>query len=146
MEFTYCEAIESDCPQIYKLESSVFTFPHTEEQLRSAINDGHYLYYIAKIGDKIAGYLGIQFVMNECYILNIAVDEEYRGQGISNHLMDWLLLKSKELNFSFVSLEVRASNTIAINLYQKYNFEIISVLPGYYDKPKEDGLIMTLRW
>ena len=129
----YREADIHDAPELAKIESGIFTFPHTENQLYSALNDEHYIYYIAQKGDKIVGYIGIQVIEDECYIQNIAVEQNCRGNDISTHLMTWLILKSKELRLSFISLEVRASNTIAISLYKKFNFEIISVLHGYYD-------------
>ena len=45
---------------------------------------------------------------------------------------------------SIVTLEVRKSNLVAINLYQKLGFEIVGTRKNYYFDNREDALIMTL--
>lgn len=51
---------------------------------------------------------------------------------------------SRDLGMSFISLEVRPSNKAAISLYTVLGFERVGLRPGFYNEPKEDGLIMTL--
>jgi len=53
------------------------------------------------------------------------------------------LMKScKELNVCAMTLEVRASNLPAINLYKKHNFALEGVRKNFYEHPREDGHIM----
>ena len=61
------------------------------------------------------------------------------GKKLIKHLLDY----SKNKNLSFLSLEVRKSNRIAIDLYEKTGFEIIGTRKDFYNFPKEDGIIMT---
>ena len=43
-----------------------------------------------------------------------------------------------------MTLEVRVSNTAARSLYAKKGFSDVGIRPGYYEKPREDAVIMTL--
>ena len=42
----------------------------------------------------------------------------------------------------YITLEVRVSNTAAINLYTKYGFSSFGTRKGYYQNNNEDALIM----
>jgi ribosomal-protein-alanine N-acetyltransferase len=42
-----------------------------------------------------------------------------------------------------VTLEVRASNSVAQNLYTKYGFKRVGLRKAYYTDNKEDAFIMT---
>jgi ribosomal-protein-alanine N-acetyltransferase len=41
-------------------------------------------------------------------------------------------------------LEVRASNSAARSLYEKLGFEVLGVRKNYYERPREDALVMGL--
>lgn len=58
----------------------------------------------------------------------IYVKEEYRGNGIASILLEYLF---KKHGYS-CSLEVRVDNKEAINLYKKFNFEIVTIRKNYY--------------
>ena len=51
---------------------------------------------------------------------------------------------SRELELTFVSLEARVSNAAARSLYAQKGFIDAGIRPGYYEKPREDAVIMTL--
>ena len=53
---------------------------------------------------------------------------------------------AKEKRFSFVSLEVRPSNTPAVSLYLKTGFKEEGRRKAFYRLPREDALIMTKRF
>jgi ribosomal-protein-alanine N-acetyltransferase len=80
---------------------------------------------------------------DEAHIVNIAVMHSYRRQGIGELLLIHLIDLAMEKNVSIITLEVRASNTIAQSLYLKYGFAIKGVRRGYYSDDKEDAVIMT---
>ena len=54
-----------------------------------------------------------------------------------------MLCRFSAANLAFLTLEVRASNNAAIGLYEKHGFHRAGLRPGYYQKPKEDAVIMT---
>jgi ribosomal-protein-alanine N-acetyltransferase len=91
----------------------------------------------------IVGFSGIWMMTDEAHITNIAVSEKYRRQGIGELLLIATIDLARELKAISMTLEVRASNTIAQNLYAKYGFEHIGVRHGYYLDNREDAILMT---
>lgn len=75
-------------------------------------------------------------------LLDIAVLENMRGQGIGSALMQFLLDECKRRGVKEIFLEVRTTNEGAIALYTKFGFEQISVRKNYYSSPICDGLVM----
>jgi ribosomal-protein-alanine N-acetyltransferase len=91
----------------------------------------------------IVGFAGLWFMADEAHLANIAVRETHRNKGIGEYLLVSAIELSIEQNASFITLEVRASNTAAQALYRKYGFIDTGVRPGYYTDNKEDAVIMT---
>ena len=92
----------------------------------------------------ILGFAGLWLMADEAHITNIAVRQSYRLQGIGEHLLISLINLALELNSRILTLEVRASNTAAQRLYQKYGFRQVNRRRGYYTDNKEDALVMTI--
>ena len=65
-------------------------------------------------------------------------------RGVASALINSVTERARELDLSFITLEVRASNTAARSVYAKMGFNDVGVRPGYYEKPAEDAVIMTL--
>lgn len=91
----------------------------------------------------IGGYVGFWVMADEAHITTIAVREELQRQGIGELMIIAVLNLAREMYAQFVTLEVRASNTGAQNLYRKYGFKQTGVRKGYYTDNREDGLVMT---
>ncbi len=91
----------------------------------------------------IAGFAGIWLMVDEAHITNIAVRKQYQRRGIGELLLIYLIELAKEMNASIMTLEVRASNTAAQNLYRKYSFAQMGIRRGYYTDNREDGIIMS---
>lgn len=92
----------------------------------------------------IVGFAGIWLLADEAHIVNIAVRQEYRRQGIGELLLISLIELAIEINASLITLEVRASNDAARCLYGKYGFTVRGVRRGYYSDNREDAVIMTV--
>ncbi|MCL4465771.1 MAG: ribosomal protein S18-alanine N-acetyltransferase [Chloroflexi bacterium] len=90
----------------------------------------------------LVGYAGTWLMLDEAHITTIAVRPEYRGRGFGEMLMIGLIEKATEVGARWVTLEVRASNTVAQNLYRKYTFHAEGVRKGYYSDNNEDAVIM----
>ena len=71
----------------------------------------------------------------------IAVELQYRNQGIGNQLMKEFMKNMNENGIQKITLEVRRSNQNAIHLYEKYSYEQISIRKNYYSQPIEDAVI-----
>ena len=75
--------------------------------------------------------------------MNIVVKKDHRGQGISNFILENTINFCKEAKIKSINLEVNVENTIAINLYKKYNFSKVGCRKKYYNN-EIDALLMTL--
>ena len=86
---------------------------------------------------------GLQVVLDEGYITNVAVRPECRRQGIAGKLLQVFLDFAQGNHLAFLTLEVRASNYDAIALYGSRGFRSVGRRKNYYEHPKEDAIIMT---
>jgi len=96
-----------------------------------------------EIVEYITGFVGLWIMVDEAHIINIAVRELHRSKGIGELLLIASIDLASRLKASVVTLEVRASNTVAQNLYLKYGFQKMGVRRGYYTDNREDAFIMT---
>ncbi|MBR6743558.1 MAG: ribosomal protein S18-alanine N-acetyltransferase [Clostridia bacterium] len=128
---------------IAEIEKECFLEPWSEQAVLDSANLDCVFVLFEKDG-QVVGYAGLQIVLDEGYITNIAVKKAFRKQGIATALINELL---KFLNdkLSFISLEVRASNSAAIKLYKLLGFTKAGIRKNFYSAPKEDALIMTKR-
>lgn len=94
--------------------------------------------------EQIIGYCGLWVVIDEAHITTLAVHPQRRGQHLGELLFSHCLDRLMGQVIHVVTLEVRASNTGAQALYQKYGFEVMGVRPRYYQDTHEDALIMSL--
>ena len=94
--------------------------------------------------EYIFAFAGFWIIAGEVHITNIAVRESHRRQGIGELLLISLINLATELDARFITLEVRASNTAAQDLYAKYGFAKVGVRRGYYTDNREDGVLMSL--
>jgi len=91
----------------------------------------------------IVGFSGIWMMADEAHLTNIAVRQQYRGKGLGEFLVIATIDLAMQLKASFMTLEVRASNLIAQNLYHKYGFVQMGIRRGYYLDNREDAIIMS---
>ena len=80
------------------------------------------------------------------HLLNIAIDPAYHQKGLGDKLLKHVILQNKAVGVKVITLEVRVSNLIAINLYEKNGFYRDAIRQNYYSGPeKEDALLMSLK-
>lgn len=91
----------------------------------------------------ILGYAGFWLLIDEAHISTIAVAPEWRGLGLGELLLVALLDRAAVVNADTATLEVRAGNFVAQNLYRKHAFQVVGLRKGYYSDNREDALIMT---
>ena len=87
--------------------------------------------YVYEMDDKIVGFIIATDLTETCDILSLIVDPEYRNRKIATNLIDYLISELDE-NLKLITLEVRANNTAAIHLYDKFGFEVVNVRKKYY--------------
>ena len=86
--------------------------------------------FVFEIDKKICGFIQILSLYETLEIVNIAVSEEYKRQGIGTKLIDFVINK---FNPEHILLEVSMSNENAINFYKKNNFIAIRTIKNYND-------------
>ena len=97
--------------------------------------------YIEYLIDGVkVGYLKYSLIYDRMEIDDLFVNEDFRGQGIGNKLMSYVVVKAIEARVVNITLEVRLSNEIARNLYKKYGFREVALRRFYYGD--EDGVLM----
>jgi len=134
----------SHIPQIAAQERECYSDPWSEQLLEDALFDPQASFIVAEDGEEgnILGYAGLHAVLDEGYIDNIAVAPDARRHGVASALLD-VFCRFGAVNLAFLTLEVRTSNAAAIGLYEKFGFQRAGLRPGYYQKPREDAVIMT---
>ena len=127
--------------EIAFIEKHCFSTPWSAEQIKSS-NDST-VFFIAKESGEAVGYAGMYTVLDEGYVTNIGVLPNHRKKGIGKALTQRLIDYSISQKLSFLSLEVRVSNSVAIGLYTTLGFKEVGKRKNFYSNPKEDALIMT---
>ena len=128
-------------PAIAALERLCFPADPWPEDLLSRLRER----ITAAVGDgAVLGYLVFSSVLDEGSIDNIAVAPEARRRGIADALVSDAAGRARAAGLSFITLEFRASNGPAIALYEKHGFREAGRRRSYYEKPREDAILMTL--
>ena len=129
-----------------ELEKICFSDPWSEKSIASELTNPLSLWLVAVEDDRVAGYVGSQSVMGESDMMNVAVQPDFRRQGVAELLVLELVAALAKNDNHCLTLEVRASNAPAISLYEKLGFAQVGLRKNYYRNPKEDALILRKEW
>ena len=127
---------------IAELEKLCFSDPWSENSIAYELTSRLSYWLVAEEDGEVLGYIGSQSVLGESDMMNVAVHPDHRRKGIAEALILALSEELKRRNNTCLTLEVRASNTPAITLYEKLDFKQVGRRPNYYRNPKEDALIL----
>ena len=134
-----------DVETVLSIESRVFTTPWQADTFLSLIGrPSSELWGMEHSVAGIVAYAVLWCILDQAELANIAVRSEYRGQGFASRLLERVLQIAEGRGIETIYLEVRASNTQALELYERFGFSQVGVRERYYDKPKEDALVMRL--
>ena len=125
------------------IERVCFHEPWSVGALREELDNPNNLFLACVRGDKVAGYVGCQTVLDEGYITNVAVSPDCRRQGVAAALLAELRRRAADKELSFITLEVRASNEPAIALYKGAGYVPVGTRRNFYSHPTEAALLMT---
>lgn len=144
------EMRQEDLGDVTALEAACFSMPWKYRDFEEVLANPDRFYLVAEaehvsagIPDRILGGCMLTHIVGEGDISNVAVYEKYRKNGIAAALMEALLeLGAKRYGITAFTLEVRSKNIPARRLYEKYGFVSKGVRPNFYEKPKDDAIIM----
>lgn len=136
---------ESDIDDVVEISNLSFSTPWSRLSYEQELNNSLAKYFVAKIDNKVIGFIGTWIIVDESHITNVAVHPNYRKLGIGSKLIESMLNYCKEKNCTAYTLEVRESNKTAISAYEKHGFIVDGIRKEYYQDNKENALIMWLR-
>jgi [ribosomal protein S18]-alanine N-acetyltransferase len=144
MQLTISPMTVEDLEEVLEIEALSFPTPWSRNAfLYELMENERALYYVAKNSfQKVVGYVGMWIVFDEGHITNLAVHPSYRHQGAAKFLLRNFIKTAREKEIKHLTLEVRRSNLIAQELYQKMGFVHMGVRRKYYLDNNEDALIM----
>lgn len=131
--------------QVAAIEAASFPSPwplraFIQEILQNNLAD----YLVALREGRVVGYAGMWIILDEAHITNVAVRPDLRRMGIGRLLMEKLITRALYLGARRMTLEVGASNAVALALYESLGFYRTGVRPRYYQDTGDDAVIMWL--
>ena len=125
----------SDLEAIKEIEDESFINPFTKEDLLYEISQNPVSNFLVLEKDGlVVGFLDYWVTFDSATIDQIAVKKSERNKGFAKILLEKSINDLKELGeVSFFTLEVRASNEPAINLYKSFGFQKVTIKEKYYD-------------
>ncbi len=142
---TFRRMEEKDVETVSRIEEETFSKPWSPASFFEMLKSGNTFYIVAEEDGEILGSCGVLQVLDEGNITNVVVKKESRGRGIGTAMLKVLLEEGNKQGISAYTLEVRASNSPAIHVYEKLGFVSEGIRKNFYEKPREDANIMWKR-
>jgi ribosomal-protein-alanine N-acetyltransferase len=131
-----------DVPQVLEIERASYPTPWPRQLFLDELARPGTECLVMAAKDDVRGYLVAGTYAEVWHVLNVCVSSAYRGRGYARALLDELFARGEGHAHRGFTLEVRVSNTAAIQLYKETGFIDYGVRPGYYSDNGEDALIM----
>ncbi|MEP1447739.1 MAG: ribosomal protein S18-alanine N-acetyltransferase [Paraglaciecola sp.] len=132
-----------NCGPCYELHKQGQFSPWTRKIFEDCLTKPYFAYSFDKDNQPLGYYIGMQ-VLDEVTLMDIVVGATHRGKGVGRTLLNHLMDHCNQNNIQQIWLEVRESNSAAINLYENAGFVLVEQRMNYYpsEKGNEDALIM----
>ena len=144
------EMRREELEDVTALEAACFSMPWKYKDFEEVLTNPYRFYLIAEAEhgtldtpDRVLGGCMLTHIAGEGDISNVAVHQRYRQNGIAASLLSEILkLGQERYGITAFTLEVRSKNIPARRLYERYGFVSCGVRPNFYEKPKDDAVIM----
>lgn len=114
----------------------------TSAGLRAEIRHSASRYWALYDHEQVVGFGGFWLIVDEAHLVMLAVHPQWQNMGLGTALLGHMLVEAHRAGAHRATLEVRASNTVALALYERYGFAVLGRRPGYYKDNDEDALIL----
>ncbi len=133
-----------DVNQVMQIEREVYEFPWTERIFKDCIRVG-YQCWMALWQQQVVGHAVISVTAGESHILNLSIGTAFQRRGYGSRFIEFLVDEARARNAQTMLLEVRPSNTAAINCYNSAGFNEIGSRRDYYpaSNGREDALLFA---
>ena len=126
--------------EVAELERLCFSVPWSRNMLAEELDNALSAMLVALDDQgRVAGYAGLQVILDEGYITNVAVRPDCRRQGVAGQILQVFLDFAQAQGLAFLTLEVRASNQAAILLYGSRGFRGMGRRKNYYEPLRRGG-------
>jgi ribosomal-protein-alanine N-acetyltransferase len=139
-----------DIQAVHSIDELSFSMPWPERSYRYEIMENPTSrLWVAEIhhaytSKSIVGMIVVWMILDEVHIATLAVHPDFRGRGIAKKLLVVSLREAIERDIQLATLEVRANNQAAQDLYKSFGFVESGRRLRYYRDNNEDALILTL--
>lgn len=140
----------SDLEHVFALEQRIFPTPWTLKSYEFELerNPASEQWIITAGMEpeewQVVAYCVSWFLGDEVHVANLAVAPKFRQRGLGRRLLGHVLVRATEKGMQSASLEVRAGNRIAQNLYESFGFVEVGRRKRYYSNNREDAVLMQL--
>ena len=131
----------ADLPQVVAIERRAFPTPWSLAMFVLELSKASGICLAAMFEGRLVGYLVCSRYDTFWHLMNVAVDDRLRRQGIATALLERLFELADKPSEQY-TLEVRTSNVSAIRLYERFGFRAAGRRRAYYHDNREDALIM----
>jgi [ribosomal protein S18]-alanine N-acetyltransferase len=139
---------EADLSEVVDLVQGASDFAWSLQSIRQSLlsNNDNSFVLCSMGGLDILAYAVIHKVLDESHLLNIVIKKEEQGRGLGAYFLKQLIKTEKDQNQHSLLLEVRASNVIAIKLYESIGFQLDGTRKDYYPRAsgREDARLYSL--
>lgn len=136
----------SDLATIAQIEQGLQIEPWSLAQFEQSLQAGH-LGWVALNGDEVVAYVFMMLGVAEAELLLIGVAPSAQRQGIAQQLLCFAEQEMRVRGARQIHLEVRASNLVAIALYEGADYYPVGRRKNYYhtgvDTPREEAILFT---
>ncbi len=129
---------DDDLTRVVSIECSAQVSPWSRLSFEESLNKKN-LCRVIEAREQVVAYHVCSAVLDELHILNLVTAKPQQGIGLGHRLMQDILEHADALNSRKVFLEVRESNSVAQNLYLKWQFRQIALRKDYYRIPNTQG-------
>ena len=144
MTIQILELLNEDIDAILPLENELYHKPWQKKDYEYELNDNPFAYYLKMIdkdSNEIMGYIGFWVKFEQAEITKFSIAKKYQGYKLSKLLMADAERRIKLAECENITLEVRVSNKVAINLYKSCGFNVVATRKRYYENG-EDAYLM----
>jgi ribosomal-protein-alanine N-acetyltransferase len=140
----------ADVKAVHGIDTRSFSLPWTERAFLFEVTENDKsLPWVAEWVDagarRVVAAVVVWLIVDEAHVGTIAVDPDYRRQGIGRRLLVHALLEARSRGALTAMLEVRRGNAAARRMYEAMGFRQVGVRPRYYSDNGEDAILMDLR-
>jgi [ribosomal protein S18]-alanine N-acetyltransferase len=142
--FTLAAMTEMYLEQVLAIETHSFSRPWSRQHFLDELASPHAASLVALSNNEVvAGFICYRIILDEAEILDVAVAQTWRRNGLGAVLVREALALCQQRGVVSVGLEVRVSNLAAIRLYQQQGFAEHGRRRNYYENG-EDALLMQI--